>query len=61
MKINNVPNINPGIILFTVNITEFWAGFPFSSLIMGKKSPMNPKCRKMWESKPECNNSPQVA
>ncbi|MHA1618923.1 MAG: group II intron maturase-specific domain-containing protein [Promethearchaeota archaeon] len=27
---------------------------------VGDKSPMNPKYRKLWESKPESNNSPQV-
>ena len=27
---------------------------------IGDKSPMNPKYRKLWESKPECNNFPQV-
>ena len=28
---------------------------------IGDKSPMNPKFRNLWESKPECNNSPQVS
>lgn len=28
---------------------------------VGEKSPMNPKYRKLWESKPESNNSPQVS
>ena len=27
---------------------------------VGSKSPMNPKYRGLWGSKPECNNSPQV-
>lgn len=25
---------------------------------VGSKSPMDPRCRKLWESKPECNKSP---
>jgi RNA-directed DNA polymerase len=28
---------------------------------IGDKSPMNPRYSKLWESKPACNNSPQVA
>lgn len=47
---------------------EYWEKLNFNDVKrlkynwkIGGKSPMNPRYRKLWESKPECNNSPQVA
>ncbi|MHA1522663.1 MAG: group II intron reverse transcriptase/maturase [Promethearchaeota archaeon] len=46
---------------------EYWEKLYFSDIKrktyhwkVGNRSPMNPKYRKTWESKPECNNSPQI-
>jgi len=46
---------------------KYWKKLYFSDIKrlkynwkVGDKSPMNPKYRKLWDSKPEYNNSPQV-